>query len=599
MEPLTDKERQNKRYEKWIIAFVVFLVFMWICTIISKSIYVSGLPMVQTELPEKKFVEHIVEAEGIVVEGGEQAVTLLDGLRVEKIFVHKGDRIEEGTPLFQIDMEDLKDIVKEKEIDIAKLNYQISDLQANQELMALKKQMEEQRAIEDYTSADDKTGTEVGRAEEDKSKADSNLEKHMDDSVKLTSEKDRKKAWDKYEKWIDREYELIDKITKQERIIDELEAKLETAQEIKTHETEGETTAGEETEDSEGETITGEAGAEEAATAGEENSEEETTAGVAKEKTEEEKAAIEQKKAAIEAAKKELNELRDALTQHERDKVLEPDFSKEDSDYESWKTESKVLQEAIEGAENAKNDAYTNRNSDLKKGERAIEDSILQKEYDSTLSIVQLDLANLQKELDKYKQIIKQEGMVSAQVRGIATDILVGVGERTPDTAVLRLTDDETPCQFKVTLSKEEKKYVNIGDVVDLKLNNNGDHLEATVDYLAENSGSYELYMNIHNETAIPGISGTMSLNVQGESHNLCIPVEALYKEDERYYVFTVKEKEGILGKELYAEKVSVKVKDQNDRYAALEDGALNQESIVITSSTEEIKRNDIIRYQE
>lgn len=569
MEPLTDKERQNKRYEKWIIAFAVFLVFMWICTIISKSIYVSGLPMVQTERPEKKFVEHIVEAEGIVVEGGEQAVTLLDGLRVEKIFVHKGDRIEEGTPLFQIDMEDLKDIVKEKEIDIAKLNYQISDLQANQELMALKKQMEEQRAIEDYTSADDKTGTEVGRAEEDKSKADSNLENHMDDSVKLTSDKDRKKAWDKYEKWIDREYELIDKITKQERIIDELEAELEAAQEIITDKTEA--------EDSEGE----------------------TTAGVAKEKTEEEKAAIEQKKAAIEAAKKELNALRDALTQHERDKVLEPDFSKEDSDYESWKTESKVLQEAIEGAENAKNDAYTNRNSDLKKGEREIEDAILQRESDSTLSIVQLDLANLQKELDKYKQIIKQEGMVSAQVRGIATDILVGVGERTPDTAVLRLTDDETPCQFKVTLSKEEKKYVNIGDVVDLKLNNNGDHLEATVDYLAENSGSYELYMNIHNETAIPGISGTMSLNVQGESHNLCIPVEALYKEDERYYVFTVKEKEGILGKELYAEKVSVKVKDQNDRYAALEDGALNQESIVITSSTEEIKRNDIIRFQE
>ena len=81
--------------KKMIAGFILFLVFMWLCTLISKSFYTTKIPMVTTSEPEEKYIEHIVEADGIVVEGGKQAVTALGGLRVESLTVHVGDRVEE------------------------------------------------------------------------------------------------------------------------------------------------------------------------------------------------------------------------------------------------------------------------------------------------------------------------------------------------------------------------------------------------------------------------------------------------------------------------------------------------------------------------
>lgn len=540
MEKLTDKTLQHKKYKKWVLAFAAFLGLMWVLTIISKSIYVSKLPMVATETPEKKFVEHLVEAEGIVIEGGEQAVTVLDGLRVENIFVKKGDLVEKGTPLFQIDVADLKEIMKEKETAITKLNYQISDLQANQALREQKKQLQEQRAREDFAFADSKTGALVGRAEEEKSKADNSLQKHMDHPVDVTSDEDRQRAWNQYYDWLNREYELTDRITEQERIVTNMESgeKLET----------------------------------------------------------------EEEKKALEEEKNKLNDLRDALTVHERNRVSEPDFSGEDSAYANWKSERENLKNYIESTEDAREDAYTDRSSALKQGERELEDALLPEEADSTLSIYQLELASLQAELTKYQQIINQEGRITADTSGIVTGIQIAVGGRTPDTAALLLTDNSVPCRFKVNLTKEEKKHVNLKDPVEIELSNAASETEAIVDYLSESEaspGSYDLFINLPPESAGPGVSGTMKKSVQGESHNLCIPIEALHKEGERYYVFVVKEKEEILGMELYAEKLSVRVKDQNDRFAALEEGSLDQNSQIITFSSEALNRGDIIRYQE
>jgi multidrug efflux pump subunit AcrA (membrane-fusion protein) len=534
---LADTNLQTGRFKKWIITFAIFLVFMWLCTIISKSIYVSGLPVVQTGSPEKKYVEHIVEEEGITVEGGKQAVTVLEGLRIENIFVQRGDRIEEGMPLFQVDTEDLQEIIREKETAITKLNYQISDLQANQALQEQKRQLEEKRAKEDYTSADNKTGTAVERAEEDKNRADGSLQSHLNNPASVTSNEDRQKAWDAYNAWLNKEYELLDKITAQERIVTDMEAAEGT-------------------------------------------------------KTEEEKAALED-------AKTQLNNLRDELIVHERNKAAEPNFSGEDSAYENWKNQTKSLQEILDDAEDAREDAYVDRSSTLTQEERGVEDALLPGQSDSTLSIYQMELAALQEDIDEYEQIMKQGGTITAQTGGFITDIPIIVGGRTPDTAALLFTDDTVPCRFKVTLGKEQKKYVNMGDKVNVKLGGKAS-LEVTVDYLEESNvspGSYDVFMNLPEKEASPGISGTMSVSVQGESHELCVPVEALYKEEERYYVFEVKEREGILGVELYAEKVSVKVTDQNDRFAALEEGTINKDSKVIVSAEEEIKRGEIVKY--
>ena len=110
--------REEKKFwsssKKILIGLLLFLVFMWVCTLVSKAVYAYRLPMVNITSPESKYIEHIVETEGIVVAGGEKPVTYLSGLRIDTVAVRVGDRVEEGDELFRVDMSDLDELISKK-----------------------------------------------------------------------------------------------------------------------------------------------------------------------------------------------------------------------------------------------------------------------------------------------------------------------------------------------------------------------------------------------------------------------------------------------------------------------------------------------------
>ena len=94
-----------RRQKNKIRAFGAFLAFMLLCTLISRSVYASGLPQVSTEKPAVSALAHTAEAEGIVEAGRETAVTALSGLRCGTVLVHTGDQVDTQTALFQVDLE--------------------------------------------------------------------------------------------------------------------------------------------------------------------------------------------------------------------------------------------------------------------------------------------------------------------------------------------------------------------------------------------------------------------------------------------------------------------------------------------------------------
>ena len=166
--------------KRMITGFILFLGFMWLCTVISKSVYAQKLPMVTTISPEKKYIEHIVEAEGIVEAGSRNAVTALSGLRVESLLVQEGDKVEEGGLLFTVDLKDLEEIISEKQTDISKMELQIDTILQNEELAKQKKALEEERAREDYDALARYQDTLVGRAAEEVAQAEEEIEESED-----------------------------------------------------------------------------------------------------------------------------------------------------------------------------------------------------------------------------------------------------------------------------------------------------------------------------------------------------------------------------------------------------------------------------------
>ncbi len=384
--------------KKVIIGFAAFLGFMVICTLISKSVYAYRLPMVSTCVPESKYIEHKVEAQGIVEAGGEKTVTYLAGLRIDSVLVHVGDRVEEGDALFQVDLEDLKELMEEKKNEMSKVSLQINAILENQAIEQQKREVELARAREDYDTTSRLQDTQVGRAMESYVQAENDLEEN---------------------------------------------------------------------------------GGEEA------------------------------------------------------------------------------LKDALQNAAYGEADAKAARDEAVKQAQRKVEDLLWPEEITIELETARLEQTVLSEKLQEYQKVLDNQGVVTAPFGGVVTKIAVGAGERIPDTSVLLLSDESLPCQLKILLDKEQKKYISLGDQVLVSLEGKSKELEEKVDYLAASELSpekYEAFITLPEGTGIPGLSGTVSRSESGEKYRFCIPTVAVHSENNRNYVYVLKEREGILGQEYYVD---------------------------------------------
>lgn len=679
MEKDEEKLLSRRRMEKWIKIFLAFLAFVWLCTIISKSIYVSGLPRVRTDTASKKYVEHVVRTDGIVTAGGEIAVNTQAGLRVDKIFVQQGDEVQAGDVLFTIDTADLAELVSAKETELSKLECNLSDWQVNAVIDAQQKEVAILWAKEDYETADKETAVAKERAKEALEKAEAALGRHLADTVPYTADNARREAWDAYHDWVNKGYSISDKIAAKEREIQDLEEQLAELEnrtgknDVKDMETDGQAkvlsgAAGGLAEDSGGENTAdnaNEAGGDtEGNTVGTENSDtdvhtgnhdEETNTGGIDQDSEtnnveideesntddtgstdteidntgntdgphtgnegsdinqpapvikehqSQNTADEEKRVEllnkIKKANQELLALRDQLTKHDRDAVTQPDYSAEEAEYDAWQNTKLTLEENVQHAKESYQDASYTREVTLRQKLREIASAETTSRADSTAALCELDIKQVQKQIERLRAVSQQKGEIKAEQDGIVSKIQIEVGSRTSDTAALLLTDPLRPCQFKFSITKEEGKYVHLNDTVEVKLNGQSKATEITVDYFTENTqGGYDILCMLPEHMGQPGLSGTVQKSVQGEIQELTLPVEAVFEETGTFYIYTLNEKEGILGSEYYAEKIKVQIKDRNDRYAAIESGTISNDTKVITYATEELKQGQSVRPQE
>lgn len=448
-----NEHTERGRRKRYLWGLGIFLGFMFVCMLISKSIYASQLPIVSVKTPESKYIEHIVTAEGIAVEGSDQAVNALAGTRVESIQVSVGDRVEEGEVLFKIDLEDLNALMEEKQTEIDKLSLQIAALVENEELARQKKELESARAKEDYDKTAQEEGTDVGRALQAYAEAQEALEEHNNS------------PWD-----------------------------------------------------------------------------------------------------------------------------------------ESWEAEQEALEKALQQAAYAESDARRKRDHAMTDAQREIEDNAMPEEADSALEVYRLELGEQQKQLALYQAVADGQGEIRAKAAGVVTAIQIEAGARVPDAAAMLLSDENVPCRFFVTLDKEQKKYVKLGDTVTVRLDGERD-LEATVDYLAQSMvspDSFEAYVTLPQGMGTPGLSGTLSRSESGERRGICLPTYAVYTTQEnRSFVYVLREREGILGMEYYVDEVPVKILDQNEEWTALQEGAVDKESSIIVSATKEIEKGQTVRKEQ
>lgn len=174
----------------------------------------------------------------------------------------------------------------------------------------------------------------------------------------------------------------------------------------------------------------------------------------------------------------------------------------------------KELQDALQNAAYGEADAKAKRDEAVKQAGRKVEDLLLPEGTKEDLEMARMEKDSLTQELLQLEKMKDEEGKVKAPFGGVITEIAAGVGDRVPDTAVMLISDESLPCQLKVLLEKEQKKYIGLGDVLSVKVEGKSKELEKEVDYLAESKNApdkYEALIMLPEGMGTPGMSGTVS----------------------------------------------------------------------------------------
>ena len=626
--------------KKILMGFGIFMAAMLLLTLISRGIYAAGLPQVTTEMPKKTSLIHHVDADGNVIQGRELAVNLPEGLRVREVFVRPGDRVESGDLLVALDTDYLREKMEDGQAELTRLELQIATLEHNLQLLGEEKNREMDRANEDGLWAMEEAQRALRRAQEDEALARARLEEHLQDGVEETPEETRRQQEADYQDWKRRvtsaeenSIQAQGQVTRLEEEVSALEKEVDwlrnriTAADAKNRD--GRSEAGEdgtpagaddpgnrndadgngetEAEKTDNDAPDGENGpgpSEDEGSFASSDGKDDAGSETLSEELARKEAELASARSRLQAARQSGDQISGELAELQGNTREQPDFAREDAGLEAWEDEKKSLQEQLRQAERATQDAQTQMEKMLRDTTRSQEDSAAPEQTDATLGLARIDYARRADELATLQDCLKNGGIIAAGITGEITQVHVSPGELTGSGAALIYADTSQPLQFLVNIDKEQKKYVEQGMDARLLLSGQtGKELEVIVDYLAANedgSGGYTVRIDLPEGMGRIGQNGAFSLSVQSELYQYCIPLDALHQDTNgRYYVFTLAERNTILGKELTAWKTPVDVLDRNEKTAAISSGAIDGETRVITSATKEFAEGDVVRMRD
>ena len=266
--------------------------------------------------------------------------------------------------------------------------------------------------------------------------------------------------------------------------------------------------------------------------------------------TEDYNKAINTKKKAVQTALNEMNTAKQALddynnlSEEEKDSMMEESLK---ADYESKK---ELYNSAV---------ADSNDTVDLDRSLQDTKDSLKIEEYN--------------KELAKLQPLLDASGKIVSEKEGIVTSVVAENGGVTTDT-IASIADKNEGYKFVGEIDKSNRTLVKQGQTVALNLGSSGIIENLTIDSISKNDDNPDtLKVTVVLPVGIGEIdeSGEIIVSSKSKKYGTCVPLAALRQGDgDSYYILVVTEKETVLGEELTAKKVDVKVEKRDGEYAAV-----------------------------
>lgn len=294
--------------------------------------------------------------------------------------------------------------------------------------------------------------------------------------------------------------------------------------------------------------------------------------------TEDYNKAINVKKQAVQNALNEMNTAKKALDNYSNLSDEEKDPGIEESLYSDYQSKKSMYDAAL---------VESNDTVDLDRSLQDTKDSLKIDEYN--------------KELAKLNPLLDAGGKIASEKEGIVTSVIAENGAVTTDTIAL-IADKNEGYKFIGQIIKENRTSIKQGQAVAVNLGTYGIIENLTIDSISKNQDNADtLNVAVVLPVGIGEIddSGEIIISSKSKKYGTCVPLSALRQgEGSDYYVLVVTEKETVLGEELTAQKVDVKVEKRDGEYAAVTEGALGRNDKIIIDSNKAIKDGDRVRLE-
>lgn len=259
-----------------------------------------------------------------------------------------------------------------------------------------------------------------------------------------------------------------------------------------------------------------------------------------------------------------------------------------------------ALQETMKAKQAACDDAFRRLRDAQLAAERAKADANVEDGADDSAGIQAIRMEQKERELAGLEELQQAGGVVTAPADGIVTEVYLATGQMTTETAAVTMADPSSGLRYQAQVGRQDAAYVSVGAGVTLEKNSRK-YEGLTIDVVQNNEdGSCTVTVNLDAETPL-SIGDTASMEIRQVSgpYRTVVPAGALHVENGNYYVYVVEEEAGVIGKQYQLRRVDVRVRDQNHLYAALEEGALSSESLVVTDCDRYVEAGSRVRLRE
>lgn len=267
--------------------------------------------------------------------------------------------------------------------------------------------------------------------------------------------------------------------------------------------------------------------------------------------------------------------------------------------YQNGEDEDSTDESLVEDAKKALEDAKSQQTQQKKSAKRAIEDAGETDAADHSVEINNVSIAEKQRALAQLQKAKEQKGKIVAQTDATVSKILLTAGDRTTETAAFLLADLSEGARFTTQISKEDAKYVVVGDAVTLKVSDKSYEDMTVLSTETNEDSSVSVTVYVPKMTISIGTHASMEIEQTSEKYMTTLPLSAIHAEQNKYFVYVLEKEDTVLGEETVARKVNVSIVEKNGEYAALSDSSLSEDDSVIVESDTMLANGEKVRLKE